>query len=642
MFYEELTLEAGGVEQQQARRQRRIERRPFAELPGVPGDLPGHLLARPAGVVHQLRQRADEEFAPAVRQRRPIAALSLLLQHRADRERGRAAQRGVLLQRQRFGRSGILGGGGRGKGECGKREAKGHAYAPSRGKLNRARAEAKKAKSRGECRANPLAGKRKRQLESPVNYPDLHLLIGSEKVSGGGRETEDVIDPATGETIGTLPHANAEDLDRALDNASRGFRQWRGTPADQRAAILTKAAGLIKERAGEIGQALTREQGKPVKEGVGETIYSAMLLEFYAGEIKRIYGRTLVRPAGQRVEVQYHPVGPVAGFAAWNFPALNVMRKIGGALAAGCSVIVKPSEETPAAGIALVQALIDAGVPGDAVQCVFGVPDTVSRHLLGSSIVRKLTFTGSTAVGKHLAKLAAEDLKICTLELGGHSPVLVFNDSDIDAVLDTMVAAKYRNAGQVCVSPTRFLIEEDVFERFRDGFVERAKKVKVGSGFDDDTQTGPMANSRGIDSMEKLLGNAKDKGARLLTGGERIGNRGFFHEPTVLSQVPTDAEIMNHEPFGPVALLNPMKGEESMIEEANRLPYGLAAYAWTQDPARRRRLAAEIEAGMLAINGAAVSAVDAPFGGVKWSGYGSEDGREGVMACMVPKTIHES
>ncbi|MGN6499789.1 MAG: NAD-dependent succinate-semialdehyde dehydrogenase, partial [Tsuneonella sp.] len=380
---------------------------------------------------------------------------------------------------------------------------------------------------------------------------------------------------------------------------------------------------------------------KPVKEAIGETIYSAALLEFYAEEIKRIYGRTLVRPVGQRVEVQYHPVGPVAGFAAWNFPSLNVMRKIGGALAAGCSVIVKPSEETPSAGIALVQAMLDAGVPGGAVQCVFGVPDEVSRHLLGSPIIRQLTFTGSTAVGKHLARLAADDLKIATMELGGHGPVLVFNDADIDAALDNLAANKYRNAGQVCVSPTRFLIEEDVFERFRDGFVQRAAAVKVGSGFEADTQMGPMASARGLERMETLIGDATAHGARLLTGGERIGNRGFFHQPTVLSEVPTEAEIMNEEPFGPVALLNPMRGEEAMIAEANRLPYGLAAYAWTNDPARRRRLAAEVEAGMLAINTGSVSAPDAPFGGVKWSGYGSEDGREGVMACMVPKTVHE-
>ena len=470
---------------------------------------------------------------------------------------------------------------------------------------------------------------------------DSHLLIAGEAISGGGRDIHDVINPATGERIAGVTHATTADLDKALDAAARGFKAWRATSADERSAVLLKAAGLIRERAGDIGAAITREQGKPHKEGIGETIYCAMLLEFYATEIKRLYGRTLVRPAGSRVEIQYHPVGPVAGFAAWNFPALNVMRKIGGALAAGCSTIVKPSEETPAGGLAMVQAMVDAGVPGDAVQCVFGVPDEVSRHLLASPVIRKVTFTGSTAVGKHLAKLAAEDLKIATMELGGHAPVLVFADSDIDKALDAMAGAKFRNAGQVCVSPTRFLVEEPVFEKFRDGFVARAKAVKVGNGMDKDTAMGPMASPRGLERMESLIGDGKDHGAQLLAGGTRIGNQGFFHEPTVLSEVPIDAEIMNEEPFGPVAIINPMAGEEAMIAEANRLPYGLAAYAWTQNPARRRRLAAEVESGMLGIDAASVSAADAPFGGVKWSGYGSEDGREGVLACMVTKTIHE-
>jgi succinate-semialdehyde dehydrogenase/glutarate-semialdehyde dehydrogenase len=475
-----------------------------------------------------------------------------------------------------------------------------------------------------------------------ANHPACNLLIAGEALTGDGRDSQDVHDPATGEKIGSVPHATTADLDRALEAARRGFRTWRDTSADQRTAVLLKAAALIRERAAAIGEALTREQGKPIKEAIGETIYCAMLLEFYAQEIKRIYGRTLVRPAGQRVEVQYHPVGPVAGFAAWNFPALNVMRKIGGPLAAGCSVIVKPSEETPSAGLALVQACIDAGVPGDAVQCVFGVPDQVSTQLLASPIIRKVTFTGSTQVGKHLAKLAADDLKIATMELGGHAPVLVFADSDIDKALDTMTANAFRNAGQVCVSPTRFLIEEPVFEQFRDGFVERTKALKVGNGFDQGTDMGPMASARGLERMEQMIGDAKAHGAQLLAGGERIGNQGFFHQPTVLAEVPSGASIMNEEPFGPIALLNPVAGEEAMIAEANRLPYGLAAYAWTNDPARRRRLAAEVESGMLAINTGGVSAADAPFGGVKWSGYGSEDGREGVLACMVTKTVHEA
>ncbi len=475
-----------------------------------------------------------------------------------------------------------------------------------------------------------------------ADHPACTLLIAGEALTGDGRESHDIIDPATGWAIGSVPHATAADLDRALEAAQRGFKTWRNTSADQRTAILLKAAALMRERASAIGEALTREQGKPLKEAIGETIYSAMVLEFYAQEIKRIYGRTLVRPTGQRVEVQYHPVGPVAGFAAWNFPALNVIRKIGGALAAGCSVIVKPSEETPSAGLALVQACIDAGVPGDVVQCVFGVPNDVSTQLLASPIIRKVTFTGSTQVGKHLAKLAAEDLKIATMELGGHAPVMVFADADIDAALDTMTANAFRNAGQVCVSPTRFLIEEPVYERFRDGFVERTKALKVGNGFDKGTDMGPMASDRGLERMEQMIGNAREHGAQVLAGGERIGNQGFFHQPTVLAEVPTEAAIMNEEPFGPIALLNPMAGEEAMIAEANRLPYGLAAYAWTRDVGRRRRLAAEVETGMLAIDMGSVSAADAPFGGVKWSGYGSEDGREGVLACMVPKTVHEA
>ncbi len=473
------------------------------------------------------------------------------------------------------------------------------------------------------------------------DYPALHCLIDGAGISGDGRASEDVLNPTNDDVIGSLPHATPDDLDRALDAAAKGFREWRSTPADRRAAILTKGAGLLRERMDAIARNLTLEQGKPLAQARGEITYAANLLEFYGGECKRIYGRTLVRPAGSRAEVQYHPVGPVAGFAPWNFPAINVMRKIGGALAAGCSTIVKPSEETPATGIAIVQALIDAGVPGNVVQCVFGVPSDVSEHLLGSPIIRKLTFTGSTPVGKQLAKLAAEDLKIVTMELGGHAPVLVFDDADTDKALDALVAAKFRNAGQVCVSPTRFLVEEGSFEKFRDGFVERAEAMKIGDGLADDTQMGPMANARGIDGMEKLIGDAKNEGADLMTGGNRIGNRGNFHEPTVLANVPVDADIMNDEPFGPVAIINPMKGEDAMVEEANRLPYGLAAYAWTDDPARRRRLASDIEAGMLAINGANVSSVDAPFGGVKWSGYGSEDGREGVMACMVTKTVYE-
>lgn len=471
-------------------------------------------------------------------------------------------------------------------------------------------------------------------------YPSLHLLIGGEQLSGGERKTEDVIDPATGETLGSVVHATSDDLDLALSNAAEGFAIWRATPPEQRSAVLTKAAALMRERIGVIAETLTREQGKTLAEAKGETMYGAMLFEFYAGECKRIYGRTMVRPAGKRAEVRYEPVGPVAAFAPWNFPVINIVRKVGGPVAAGCSVIVKPSEETPASALATVQCLLDAGLPANVAQVVFGVPDDVSRHLLGSPVIRKLSFTGSTSVGKHLAKLAAEDLKRTTMELGGHGPVLVFEDADIDKALDVMAPNAFRNAGQVCVSPTRFIIEEPVFEKFREGFIERIKDLKVGNGLEDGVDMGPMANSRGPDQIERMVKDAVTQGATLHTGGERIGNQGYFYAPTVLSEIPEDAEIMNEEPFGPVALLNRYAGETEMIAEANRLPYGLAAYAWSNDPVRQERIASQIEAGMVAVNSGGVSAVDMPFGGVKWSGHGHEDGHEGVMACLVAKSVH--
>ncbi|MEW4448939.1 NAD-dependent succinate-semialdehyde dehydrogenase [Qipengyuania sp. JC766] len=473
------------------------------------------------------------------------------------------------------------------------------------------------------------------------DYPDLHCLVGGKALSGGGRKTEEVINPANGEVLGELPHSTAEDREQALHNAEKGFAEWRKTAPEKRASVLTGAAKLLRERADAIATMLVMEQGKTRAEAQGEVQYSAMLFDFYAGECKRIYGRTMVRPEGKRSEVRYVPVGPVAAFAPWNFPAINVARKVGGPIAAGCSVIVKPSEETPAAGLAVVQCLLDAGCPGDVCQVVFGVPHEVSEQLLSSSIIRKLSFTGSTEVGKQLTKLAADDLKRTTMELGGHAPILIFADADVDKALDTMAPGAFRNAGQVCVSPTRFVVEDSIFDRFRDGFVERVEKLVVGNGLEDGTRMGPMANERGRAGIEKKIANAKDKGATVATGGERIGNQGFFHAPTVLVDTPLDADMMTEEPFGPVALLNRYAGEDAMIAEANRLPYGLAAYAWTSDPARRDRLAAEVEAGMLAINGGNVSFVDAPFGGVKWSGHGSEDGHEGVMACMVTKAVHE-
>jgi succinate-semialdehyde dehydrogenase/glutarate-semialdehyde dehydrogenase len=474
-----------------------------------------------------------------------------------------------------------------------------------------------------------------------TSYPALHMIIDGEAVSGGGRRTQAIVNPATGETLGELPLADPSDLDRALDAAKRGFARWRHSSAQERAAVLQGAARLMVERQDSLARVATLEEGKTLGEARMELMMSVGLFNFYAGEVFRTYGRELVRPAGQRSTVRYEPVGPVAAFSPWNFPLGNPGRKLGAPIAAGCSVIMKSAEETPASALGILQCLLDAGLPGDVAQAVFGVPDQVSRHLLASPIIRKLSFTGSTVVGKHLLKLAAEDMKRTTMELGGHGAVLVFDDVDVDRVLDTMVMAKYRNAGQVCVSPTRFIVQEDVYDRFRTGFAERAGRIKVGNGLDPDAQMGPMANPRRPDAMERLIGGALEAGAKLHTGGERLGNQGFFFAPTVLSDIPLDTAIMNEEPFGPVALINPYRNADDMLEEANRLPYGLAAYAWTNDVRTQRRVAREIESGMVGINSTMIGGADAPFGGVKWSGHGHEDGPEGLMACMVLKAVHE-
>lgn len=474
-----------------------------------------------------------------------------------------------------------------------------------------------------------------------TTYPALYMIIDGERIAAGDRRTHRVVNPATGDTLGEVPLANAADLDRALETAARGFKIWRDSSAAQRATVLQGAARLITERADDLARIATMEEGKPFAEARMEVMMVVNLFNFYAGECQRIYGRTLVRPAGMRSTVMHEPVGPVAAFSPWNFPLGNPGRKLGAPIAAGCSVILKSAEETPASALGVLQALLDAGLPKEVAQAVFGVPDEVSRHLLGSPIIRKLSFTGSTVVGKHLARLAADDMKRTTMELGGHGPVLIFDDVDVDAVLDTMVPGKYRNAGQVCVSPTRFIVQENVFDRFRDGFVARAETIRVGNGLDPETQMGPMANARRPDAIEAMIADAVTKGGTLNTGGERIGNAGFFYAPSVLSHVPLDASIMNEEPFGPVAIINAFRGEDDMIAEANRLPYGLAAYAWTTDSKRQKRLAREIETGMLGINSTMIGGADSPFGGVKWSGHGHEDGPEGLGACLVTKAVHE-
>lgn len=469
----------------------------------------------------------------------------------------------------------------------------------------------------------------------------LGLYIAGEWRSGEGRDTHNVLNPATGATLALLPLATSDDLDLALEATARGFSLWRDTAPEQRAAILTKTAALLRERTDRIATIATLEQGKPVAEAKGEIGLAAGILEFHAGEAQRIYGRVLQRPKGTRSMVLQQPVGPVAAFCAWNFPALNVVRKLAPALAAGCSVIIKPSEETSGCAIEVMRCLQDAGLPGDVAQMVFGVPDQISRHLLASPVTRKLSFTGSVPVGKHLMRLAADTMMRTTMELGGHGPVLVFDDCNLEQTLDTLVANKFRNAGQVCIAPTRFYVQQDIYERFAQGFAERTQRIAVGNGLDPATQMGPMANPRRPAAINDLVQDARNAGARVLTGGQPIeSGSGFFVAPTVLVDVPLSARAMNEEPFGPLALLTPFATPDEAIEQANRLPYGLAAYCFTENGRLQNRLGDDIEAGMIAVNNVRLSWPDSPFGGMKDSGYGSEDGPEGIAAHLVTKTFH--
>lgn len=474
-------------------------------------------------------------------------------------------------------------------------------------------------------------------------YADLGLFIAGEWVSAGDRRCSPVVNPATEEVIGQLPHATTSDLDRALEAAERGFRAWRAVFPDQRGRILKRAAELLRARAEEIARTATMESGKRIAETRIELGASADIFEWYAEEGRRAYGRVLPQRApGTRLAVIKEPVGPVAAFAPWNFPLGNPARKIGAALAAGCSCIMKPAEETPASALAVARCLEEAGLPPGVLSVVFGVPAEISTHLLASPVIRKISFTGSIPVGKHLMKLAADGMKRTTMELGGHAPVVVFDDVDVDQVLDASVAAKYRNAGQVCVSPTRFYVHEKIYSRFVSGFAERAKALPVGDGLDEKNQMGPLIHERRLAAIAGLVEDARKEGARVLAGGGRLRSPGYFYAPTVLSDVPNAARLMNEEPFGPVAAINPFFDFDSVIQQANRLPYGLAAFAFTGS-ARRAKLAGErLEAGMVGVNTFAISVPESPFGGVKESGHGSEEGIEGLEACLVTKFISEA
>ena len=474
-------------------------------------------------------------------------------------------------------------------------------------------------------------------------YPNVQLLIDGVWCNAASGKTIPVVNPASGEQIGTVAHAERADLDRALEAAQRGFNTWRKVSAFDRYKVMRKAAELMRERAEKIAPLLTMEQGKPVGEAKMEAMNAADLIDWFAEEGRRTYGRTIpARTAGVYQLVLKEPVGPVAAFTPWNFPLNQVVRKLSAAVATGCSIIVKAPEETPASPAELIRCFVDAGVPAGVVNLVYGVPAEISSYLIAHPVIRKITFTGSTAVGKQLAAMAGQHMKRSTMELGGHAPVIVFEDADVDAASRMLAAAKFRNAGQVCVSPTRFLVQEKVYDRFVEQFVDGVGKIKVGNGLEAGTTMGPLANTRRIKAIEGFVDDALSTGAERKTGGSRIGEKGNFFQPTVLTHVPKTARAMHEEPFGPLCMINPFSTFDEVVAEANRLPYGLAAYAFTRSAKTANAIAAEVETGMMTINHFGLALPEVPFGGVKDSGYGTEGGADALEPYLVSKFVSQA
>jgi succinate-semialdehyde dehydrogenase/glutarate-semialdehyde dehydrogenase len=474
-----------------------------------------------------------------------------------------------------------------------------------------------------------------------MTYPNTQLFINGQWQDAADGRTLAVFNPSTGQEIGRVAQAGKADLDKALEAAQKGFETWRDMLPIERAKIMRKAAALIRERAGEIAPLLTQEQGKPLVEAKGETLAAADMIEWYADEGQRVYGRLVpsrFKPEMRQMVVK-DPVGPVAAFTPWNFPINQVVRKVGPALAAGCSMLVKAAEETPAGPAAFIKAFADAGLPPGVLGLVYGNPAEISGYLIPHPVIRKVTFTGSTPVGKQLAAMAGQHMKRVTMELGGHAPVIVCEDADIGLAVKAAGAAKFRNAGQVCISPTRFLVHESVKGEFAQALAQYAQGLKVGDGLSEGVQMGPLANPRRVTAMAELHADAVQKGATVLTGGKRIGDTGNFWEPTVLMDVPLEARVFNDEPFGPMAGIRGFTDLGDAIKEANRLSFGLAGYAFTRSLKNADLLARRVEVGMLWMNMPAMPNAEMPFGGIKDSGYGSEGGPESLEAYLNVRAV---
>ncbi len=473
-----------------------------------------------------------------------------------------------------------------------------------------------------------------------MRYPELKMYInGSWRTAASDGP---VINPATEKEIGRFPIAQPQDLEDALAAAHEGFGVWSQTSPKHRADLVREASALLRQRQDEIAHSITLEHGKPFSQAQLEVIRGCEFFEWDAGEATRTYGRVIPSAPGVKYIVHHQPIGPVAAFSPWNFPMSQPARKIAGAVASGCSIILKAAEETPAGAMHIVQAFHDVGLPPGVLNLVFGIPADISDHLIPADEVKLVAFTGSTAVGRHLTGLASNHMTPVLMELGGHAPVIVCEDTDVEAAAISSAIRKMRNAGQVCTSPTRFFVHDSIFEQFLDVFTKRAAETIVGDGMESGIEMGPVANERRLAAMSALVNDATECGADLMTGGHRIGSTGYFFEPTVLANVPDHARVMQEEPFGPLAIVNSVDSLDTAIERANSVPYGLAAYGFTNRADYADRMVDKVEAGNLSINTLEASLPETPFGGVKSSGYGREGGAEGLAHYTVVKNVSHS
>jgi succinate-semialdehyde dehydrogenase / glutarate-semialdehyde dehydrogenase len=474
-----------------------------------------------------------------------------------------------------------------------------------------------------------------------MDYPELTLRIGGKRVAGGGRQVIPVASPSTLSELGALPVATAADLGEALAAAAEAFREWRQSGPRERHSLLRNTAAILRDRAGTIAELIAAELGKPLAQGLIEADTAAGMFDWAAEECRRSYGRVIPAQPGLHRYTVYEPVGPVVGFSGWNAPAITPSRKISGAIAAGCSIVMKPAESTPATALFIADTLESAGLPPGVLNVIFGDPAFIAETLLHSPVTRMVTFTGSTVVGRQLSAMAGQDLMRAVMELGGHAPVVVLPDADADATVSGAVPARLRNSGQVCTSPTRFLVHADLYERFTDSFCQLASEWRVGDPFDGQTQMGPIHTERRLAALKELVHDAVARGATVRLGGARLDRPGYFFAPTVLTDVPVAARINNEEPFGPIAVLSRFESDDEALAEANRIPVGLAAYVFGRDSRSIRRMVDGISAGNVIVNDWSASGPETPFGGWNDSGYGSEGGAEGLREFQRLKFVSQ-